>query len=140
MKKIALIAIIISSVYLHGCDFQGGLIRYADFKGSLNRDCVMKALNNIDEISNIKYFQPSRNSHQFDYEINGIRNFVQYQKSSFGYLRYWNGYFELNTVPKKEDLVKIYPYLLKIDKNIEKECKINILKHIDEDCSRMKCK
>ena len=140
MKKIALLFLISSCINLHGCDFQGGLVRYAYFDSTLNKNCVTKALESVDGLSNITYSQPARHTHHFDYNVEGISNFLEYQISSFNYIRYWNGYFFLNTIPNKEEIDKIYPYLIEIDKSIERECNINLLEHIDEDCSRMKCK
>jgi len=139
MKKIALLIFITNCLILQGCDFQGGLVRYANFQTTLTPECVKEALENVEGLTDIRYSQPSSKAHRFDYNVVAISDFLQYQTESFNYIRYWNGYFFLNTIPDREDIDKIHPYLLDIDKSIEKECEINLASHIEEECSRMKC-
>lgn len=140
MKKIVLLILITNGFSLQGCDFQGGLVRYAYFESTLTPQCVKEALENVDGLTNVRYSQPSSKTHRFDYDVEGISNFLQYQTESFNYIRYWNGYFFLNTIPDRKDIDKIHPYLIEIDKSVEKECNINLTKHVEEECSRMKCK
>jgi hypothetical protein len=126
---------------LQGCDFTGGLARFAQLEGKpLTRQCVERALESVHGLSDIRYSQPEfykGNRHRFDYVVEGIQNKLLYEEHNNTH--YWNGYSFLNTVPGCEDIEIIRPYLLEIDKSIERECHTTISVHIEEGLSRTAC-
>jgi hypothetical protein len=141
MKR-CVIAFLATVLFLYGCDFEGGLIRFARLEGaSLRSECIQKALDSVEGLSDIRYSQPGYyrgKRHRFDYTAAGIENNLIYEGHS-GQTYYWNGYSVLNSIPEREDLHTIRPYLVKIDEAIERECNTQILHYIEEQCSRMDC-
>ena len=136
------IALLAALFFLYGCDFEGGLIRFARLEGApLKSECVQKALDAVEGLSDIRYTQPEYyrgKRHRFDYTATGIKNNLIYERHS-GQTYYWNSYSVLNSIPKRDYLDAIRPYLVKIDKAIEQECNTKILQYIEEHCNRMDC-
>ena len=127
------------STSLQACDFVGGLIRVADLEGTMDEECVLKALEAVDGVVGVRHSEDDYGYHRFDYSVSGIENKLIYEIVSDNEVRYWNDYSLLNSVPALEDIRAIRPYLYEIDRRIEIACDVSISDVVTESCSRIDC-
>lgn len=127
------------SLSLQACDFVGGLIRVADLEGTIDKECVARALEAVDGVTDVRYSEDEYGYHRFDYSVSGLDNKLLYEVVSDNEVRYWNDYSFLNTTPALEDVEAIRPYLYEIDRSIEIACDISVSGFVVEGCSRMEC-
>ena len=129
-------------VLLAACDFSGGLLRYAEFEGTLTPPCVRQGLERVEGVSSVRYRQPTSSGdyHRFDYEVAGLANHLQFESRRDRKVRYWNEYALLNGAPPQAEVDRIRPYLRAIDQSIGLTCGIDDLpSQVSEVCRNVEC-
>lgn len=141
MRLLAVFGLLVTTM-LAGCDFEGGLKRYAKFQGQLTVNCVRRGLEAAEGVSHVRYRQPEscNDYHRFDYRVADLDTYLQFEQGLGGMLRYWNEYSLLNSVPPQEEVDRIRPHLSRIDASVGHACGIeNLPERVSERCYRVEC-
>ncbi|MFO0555511.1 MAG: hypothetical protein U0271_44450 [Polyangiaceae bacterium] len=127
-----------------GCDFVGGVTRYAELEVPLTPECVRRGLEQAGGVSDIRYHAPDYSStyHRFDYRVAGLDNSLLFEhRFGYGATRYWHEYSRLNAAPPQAEVDRIRPQLARIDASIGRECGVPELpSQMAEDCRGVECK
>jgi hypothetical protein len=136
---VSLFAATISS----GCDYVGGVIRYAELDAQFSPECVRQGLAQTDGVSAIRYRPPSEAGgyHRFDYTVAGLNNYLLFEhRFGYGATRYWNEYSRLNSCPPQSEVDRIRPELRRIDASIGRACGMaDLPSRMSEDCRQVEC-
>ena len=148
-----LLAILISVIFVAGCGSIRGITRVAYFEPVPANECVIASAKSIEGLTEIKYATESGGRpltlhgiekeniiHRYWYTYKDIKNDFYFVESYNGKVEFRHGYGCLNCYPPQEVIDTIYPFIIKMENQLQDQCGVSSLASgVQEFCSGVKC-
>jgi hypothetical protein len=134
-----------------GCDTLSGVTRRAELPSAPPEPCVLRALESIEGIGDIRQevreggrpitlsgIQEASTVHYYFYTYGGLRGNLYFHQDYKGRVELTQGYAYLNQPAPQEEIDLIYPVMRQVESRLQEECALPELE-VEEYCMGVRC-